>query len=743
MPAHDDEASPISPASVRDVLAVIADTVAPEPSAPPRLGSVTLHPHQREGAERIRRIIEREGGALLCDAVGIGKTYVALAVASRFDSCLVVAPAVLREMWTRAIAATAVSATIVSVESLGRRRERLPSAPLVIVDEAHHLRNPGTRRYDAAARMCATACALLLTATPLHNTRRDLAALVALFAGVRAHAWTDDELASVVVRRDRGSVGSLQLPRIEHATVPTIAVDDGVLDEILALPPPVPPADGVEAASLVTNALVRQWASSGAALRGAIRRRVTRGHALLAAFADGRHPTRAELREWLCTEDTIQLAFTELVTPTVMRDPAFRVALERHVHALSTLLQRVGSAERGDENRASVVRAICARHAPGRVVAFTCYQETGEMLYRALRQRLRTALLTGRGGVVAGGSLTRAETIARFAPEAAGVRAVAEHERIDLLVTTDLLSEGVNLQDAAVVIHLDLPWTSARLAQRVGRLARVGSRHAVVTAYTLRPPPRAESMLRGAEIIQRKAALAARVLGAASESAVPATWLDVGGPHQPAQRSSVECAEAIRQRLASHARGRIAGHGRPLVARCLGTDACALVACVVDDVPRLVVVRDGRVDSSAGAVLAAVDCALASSVELECDDLRGTREVVRSVERWRRSLVAARDAGVELPEGDGRARAAMRTRRRSIARLDGAVSAAPFMARDAAAQHAAVLRAAAADAVPIGVERMLFGDAGVISTRNLEASSLTRVAVGLRIVALLLVAPEG
>lgn len=148
-----DDAERFTHASVRDVLAAFADVISPDAATPSRIGAVTLHPHQRDGAERIHRMIDQRGGALLCDAVGVGKTYVALAVAARYERCVIVAPAGLRDMWTRAIAATAVRATVVSLESLGRRRERPGSVPLVIVDEAHHLRNPATRRYDAAARL--------------------------------------------------------------------------------------------------------------------------------------------------------------------------------------------------------------------------------------------------------------------------------------------------------------------------------------------------------------------------------------------------------------------------------------------------------------------------------------------------------------------------------------------------------------------------------------------------------------
>jgi hypothetical protein len=56
-----------------------------------------------------------------------------------------------------------------------------------------------------------------------------------------------------------------------------------------------------------------------------------------------------------------------------------------------------------------------------------------------------------------------------------------------VLIATDLLSEGLNLQDAVRVIHYDLPWSPARLAQRVGRVDRLGSPHASVEAVTFLP----------------------------------------------------------------------------------------------------------------------------------------------------------------------------------------------------------------------------------------------------------------
>lgn len=684
-----------------------------------------------------------------------GKTYVALAVAERVAEraeqrvarVVVIAPAVLRDMWSRAIAAAGVPADIVSVESLGRSRRRLPGASLVIIDEAHHLRNPATRRYDAAARLCASAQTLLLTATPLHNTRRDLAALVALFAGVRAHAWTDEELARVIVRRDR-SVMATAIPRVEHAP-PCASVhgDESILDDLLALPPPVPPADGGDAGALVTHALVRQWASSSAALAGALRRRIGRGRALLAALDDGRYPTRAELREWICTEDAVQLAFTRLLVTSPAGDPALRPALRRHVDALVTLLRRVDADDVGDRECATRVRDICARHAPARVVAFTCYEETAEMLYRALRHDVRAALLTARGGAVAGGRLSRGEVLERFAPEASGRRRVAEHERIELLITTDLLSEGVNLQDASVAIHLDLPWTSARLAQRVGRLARVGARHAVVTAYTFRPSPRAEAIVRAARIVQHKASLSAHILGAPPDASDPSL---APGTAPEVPRTPVECTEEIHRLLRGRLRGDVPDAGAIPVAHVAAPVARALVACMIDGAPQLVVVEHECVHTSPTTVLGTLEMSLMGSDAAARDPSGGAvaaEHVTRVVGAWHARRIAASDAGVDLPVAEPRVRTALRARRRAIGRLDGAVSTAGFAHRDAVAARAATLRALAGQPAPVGAERVLYGSEASSGHPAVPVPPLpdghTAAQRELRVVALLLLGPPG
>src|SRR5262249_14821403 len=150
---------------------------------------------------RLLSIIGARGGALLAEPVGVGKTYTALAVAARLGgTVLVVAPASLRDMWGDAALRCGLAVTVVSHESLSRGVVPPARAEVVIVDEAHRMRTPSTRRYAMLADLCRRARVLLLTATPVQNSRGDLAAQLALFLGRVAWEMTDEQLAELVVR---------------------------------------------------------------------------------------------------------------------------------------------------------------------------------------------------------------------------------------------------------------------------------------------------------------------------------------------------------------------------------------------------------------------------------------------------------------------------------------------------------------------------------------------------------------
>ena len=88
----------------------------------------------------------------------------------------------------------------------------------------------------------------------------------------------------------------------------------------------------------------------------------------------------------------------------------------------------------------------------------------------------------------------RGHIIAQFAPVGSGMTSPPDKE-IDILISTDVLSEGQNLQDCGIIINYDLTWNPIRLVQRNGRIDRIGSPHAEIGIYNLFPEAELEALL--------------------------------------------------------------------------------------------------------------------------------------------------------------------------------------------------------------------------------------------------------
>jgi hypothetical protein len=154
-------------------------------------------------------ILERRNGVLVADEVGLGKTFLAgelirQAVQERRQRVLVVAPATLRDgPWRKFLLDFQLGVECISYEELreGRYQYRLEEYALVVVDEGHNLRNPGTERARALRELLAGTPPkqlVLLTATPVNNSLWDLYYLLAYFVK------SDSPFASVGIRWLRG-----------------------------------------------------------------------------------------------------------------------------------------------------------------------------------------------------------------------------------------------------------------------------------------------------------------------------------------------------------------------------------------------------------------------------------------------------------------------------------------------------------------------------------------------------------
>ena len=90
----------------------------------------------------------------------------------------------------------------------------------------------------------------------------------------------------------------------------------------------------------------------------------------------------------------------------------------------------------------------------------------------------------------------------RFSPESNNARDkgspnyVSSVEELRVLIATDVLSEGQNLQDAAIVVNFDLPWAIIRLIQRAGRVDRIGQKAEEILCYSFVPADGVERLIR-------------------------------------------------------------------------------------------------------------------------------------------------------------------------------------------------------------------------------------------------------
>ncbi len=483
-----------------------------------RVGAFTLRPAQRDTVDAISAAFDAFGGALLADPPGTGKTIIALAVAARHDGALVLAPATLRAQWLRAAARARVAIRFHSLESLSRSATP-PRAALVIVDEAHQARTPGTRRYSRLAECCIGARVLLLTATPVVNRGADRDALLALFLGGR-HADPDPAAVARCVLRHEGAAGARpRIVRLAPLTADSIADVAGLAEALSRLPPPLPAADGTDAVALVRITLAMAWSSSLAALDAALRRRQQRGRALRDALGAGRWPSRAALRQWVHGDDATQLAFPELEVPAAGVDAGAAIArLDTHLAAVDALRALIRDRIATDTfARAEALRRLARAHPGRRIAVFARHADTVRALWRALAHDPGTIAITGTRAVAAHGRWSRSEVLDALGPRGAPLRE-GDPRAIRLLLTTDLLAEGVELQGVELLVHADRAWTPSRLEQREGRIARLGARTAEVRVTRFLAPAGAVPLLRLGARLARKRRARARSLATAAES---------------------------------------------------------------------------------------------------------------------------------------------------------------------------------------------------------------------------------
>ncbi len=562
---------------------------------PETRATVDLARFQEEGKSEAIRLLDRWGGVLVADAVGLGKTYIGLSLLEhellnrrkrgRVPRGVVICPAQLRDLvWRPRIAEYGIPvADVLSQEEIGRADfdwKRFRNVDVVLVDESHNFRNPDTNRYRNLIRLLTAGRrkrVVLLTATPVNNSLYDLYYQLLLMArgddryyrpagianlrqyikaAVEGGMEIFELLEETTVRRSRADIRrrqeageeivisgrSIHFPerRLERVEYDLDGTYQGLYREL---------TNGIERLNLVAYNLaafartrsrdidqanqrntalialmkmlyLKRLESSAAAFEASIERQAQFQERFLATLRQGRLLDAAHYRKLLAVEaederpERAEDILREL--PPVSPEAYDMGAVEQRVRddiatfeeiIASIRRVRARTVEHDGDDKLRRVKELLAGHLKGqKVLIFSSYHDTARYLHHQLTTDGAWLAATGQPGidVITGETKPdeRKRLIERFAPKA---NRPPEEEGgnfwqpggsdIQILISTDVLSEGQNLQDAGVVINYDLHWNPVRLIQRAGRVDRIGSEFASIELYNVFPEDELESLL--------------------------------------------------------------------------------------------------------------------------------------------------------------------------------------------------------------------------------------------------------
>ncbi|MCU0486736.1 MAG: phospholipase D-like domain-containing protein, partial [Anaerolineales bacterium] len=189
-------------------------------------------------------------------------------------------------------------------------------------------------------------------------------------------------------------------------------------------------------------------------------------------------------------------------------------ALQRDIDLLTDIWHLIKNISAVEDDKLQALKDLLADRLQGKkVLIFTYYKDTARYLFRELGQEKAAAWRTAIGDpkirrMDSGAApKDRGRLIQAFSPRSnQKPELVGSADEVDILISTDVLSEGQNLQDCGVLINYDLHWNPTRMVQRAGRIDRIGSEFDTITIHNLFPEAGLERLLRLVENLSQKIA---------------------------------------------------------------------------------------------------------------------------------------------------------------------------------------------------------------------------------------------
>jgi len=166
--------------------------------------------------------------------------------------------------------------------------------------------------------------------------------------------------------------------------------------------------------------------------------------------------------------------------------PSLKAAIEHDVKLLRKILKVVEPITPEQDAKLQELKKRLAKKPlkDGKRLIFTQYADTARYLYENLNPGGKRDDID----VIFSGDKSKARVVGRFAPKAnPEYRFQSSEKELFTVVATDVLAEGLNLQDCDNIINYDLHWNPVRLIQRFGRIDRIGSDHDVIYGLNFLP----------------------------------------------------------------------------------------------------------------------------------------------------------------------------------------------------------------------------------------------------------------
>ena len=173
--------------------------------------------------------------------------------------------------------------------------------------------------------------------------------------------------------------------------------------------------------------------------------------------------------------------------------PDLRDDLLADAQTLHKLLIQFGKWQASEDAKLDALkRLLTHKHPKQKIIIFTQFADTVHYLEKELKSRGVSQLEAATGSTE-----NPAQLACRFSPKSNHKpNRVQPEDELRILIATDVLSEGQNLQDCSVVVNYDLPWAIIRLIQRAGRVDRIGQQAHNILCYSFLPAEGIERLIR-------------------------------------------------------------------------------------------------------------------------------------------------------------------------------------------------------------------------------------------------------